>query len=340
MVRAACSQMVMKCKEKRRNGLMRYINLNSNGLDLKVSKLAIGADKLALTLTDAEFFYLLDIYTDAGGNVIDTARVYSGGKSEEAIGRWLEKTGKRSKIVLSSKGCHPEIDDMSQRRLSKKDMEYDLNLSLKVLNTDCIDIYWLHRDDLSRTVDEIVENINTFIKEGKIRMVGCSNWYSDRIEQANIYAAKHGLCGFSSSQIQWSLAHTSEDIYQDFDIVIMDEKEYKYYVNSGMPVFAYAPQAQGFFPKVAEGGLEALSEKTRKRFGSEDNLKRLEGLKVFAENHGISLSAASLMFITCNRLSAVPIIGSRTPQQLHESLEAADLIITSDEADKLYYIDK
>ena len=318
---------------------MRYINLNSNGIDLKISKLAMGADKLALSLTDTEFFYLLDIFTDAGGNVIDTARVYSGGKSEEVIGRWLEKTGKRGNIVLSSKGCHPQIDDMSQRRLTKKDMEYDLNLSLKALKTDCIDIYWLHRDDPSRTVDEIVENINFFIKEGKIRLAGCSNWYSDRIEQANIYAEQKGLCGFASSQIQWSLAHTSEDIYQDYEVVIMDEKEYEYFVNSCMSIFAYAPQAQGFFPKVAMGGIEALSEKTRKRFGSEDNLKRLEVLKAFAENHGISLSAASLIYITCNRLSAVPIIGSRTPQQLRESLEAADLIITSDEADKLYYLD-
>lgn len=319
---------------------MRYLNLNGNGIDLKVSKLAMGTDKLALSLTDTEFFYLLDIFTDAGGNFIDTARVYSGGKSEEAIGRWLKKTGKRSNIVLSSKGCHPQIDDMSQRRLSKKDMEYDLNLSLKALKTDCIDIYWLHRDDLSRTVDEIIENINTFIKEGKIRMAGCSNWYSDRIEQANNYAAQKGLCGFSSSQIQWSLAHTSEDIYQDYDIVIMDEKEYEYYVNRNLPIFVYASQAQGFFPKVAKGGLEALSAKTRIRFGSEDNLKRLEVLKAFAVNHGISLSAASLIYITCNRLSAVPIIGSRTPMQLRESLEAADVIITSDEADKLYHIDK
>jgi len=299
----------------------------------------MGVDKLALSLTDSEFFYLLDIFTDAGGNFIDTARVYSGGKSEEAIGRWLDKTGKRRNIVLSSKGCHPPIGDMSQSRLSKKDMEYDLNLSLKALKTDCIDIYWLHRDDPSRTVDEIVENINSFIKEGKIRMAGCSNWYSDRIEQANKYAKQKGLCGFSSSQIQWSLAHTSEDIYEDFDIVIMDEKEYKYYLNSSLPIFVYASQAQGFFPKVAKSGLEALSEKTRNRFGSEDNLKRLEVLKAFAVNHSISLSAASLVYITCNRLSAVPIIGSRTPLQMRESLEAADLIITSDEADKLYYID-
>ena len=319
---------------------MRYTNLNGNGLDLKVSKLAMGTDKLALSLTDTEFFYLLDIFTDAGGNFIDTARVYSGGKSEEAIGRWLQKTGKRSKIVLSSKGCHPPIDDMSQSRLAKKDMEYDLNLSLKALKTDCIDMYWLHRDDLSRTVDEIVETINTFIKEGKIKMAGCSNWYSDRIEQANKYAAEKGLCGFSSSQIQWSLAHTTEEIYQDYAIVIMDEKEYKYYVSSTLPVFAYAPLAQGFSPKVAEGGLEALSEKTRNRFGSEDNLKRLELLKVFAAIHGMSLSAASLLYITCNRLSAVPIIGSRTPLQLLESLEAADVIITEEEADQLYYLDK
>jgi Predicted oxidoreductases (related to aryl-alcohol dehydrogenases) len=318
---------------------MRYLNLNGNGFDLKVSKLAMGTDKLTLSLTDADFFYLLDIYTDAGGNFIDTARVYSEGKSEEAIGRWLKKTGKRNDIVLSSKGCHPPREDMSQSRLSKRDMEYDLNLSLETLKTDCIDIYWLHRDDPSLTVDEIVENINFFIKEGKIRMAGCSNWRSDRIKQANQYAAQKGLCGFSSSQIQWSLAHTSEDIYQDYGIVIMDEKEYEYYLNTKLPIFAYASQAQGFFSKVAQGGLETLSEKTRKRFSSEDNLKRLENLKSFAHNYGISLAAASLVYITCNRLSAVPIIGSRTPLQLRESLEAADLTITSDEADRMYYLD-
>ncbi|WP_407314023.1 aldo/keto reductase [Desulfosporosinus sp. SB140] len=318
---------------------MKYLTLKGKGLELNVSKLAMGTDKLMLTLTDAEFFYLLDTYTDAGGNFIDTARVYSGGKSEEAIGRWLQKTGKRSDVVLSSKGCHPPRENMSQSRLAKKDMEYDLNLSLETLKTDCIDIYWLHRDDLSLSVDEIVENINSFIKEGKIRMVGCSNWSSDRIEQANQYAALKGLNGFSSSQIQWSLAHTSEDIYQDFGIVIMDEKEYEYYVHRNLPVFAYASQAQGFFSKVAQGGLEALSEKTRMRFSSKDNLKRLEVLKDFAASHGISLAAASLVYITCNRLTAVPIIGSRTPQQLQESLEAADVIITAEEADKLYFVD-
>lgn len=316
---------------------MRYINLKGNDLDLKVSNIAMGTDKLALTLSDAEFFYLLDLYTDAGGNFIDTARVYSGGKSEEVIGRWLKKTGKRRNIVLSSKGCHPPKENMSQSRLSKKDMEYDLNLSLKALNTDCIDMYWLHRDSPLSTVDEIVENLNSFIKEGKIRMIGCSNWRSDRMEQANQYAEQKGLCGFLSSQIHWSLAHTREEIYMDYGIVIMDENQYDYYLRKNIPIFAYAPQAQGFFVKAAAGGLDVLSEKTRNRFGSEDNLKRLEVLKVFAESRCVSLSAASLVYLTCNRLTAVPIIGSRTPAQLRESLEAADVVVTPEEVDRLYY---
>ncbi|MDQ7092822.1 aldo/keto reductase [Desulfosporosinus sp. PR] len=317
---------------------MRYLTLKGHGLDLKVSKLAMGTDKLMLSLTDEEFFYLLDTYTDAGGNFIDTARVYSGGKSEEAIGRWLKKTGKRGNIVLSSKGCHPPRENMAQSRLAREDMAYDLELSLKALETDCLDIYWLHRDDPAIPAGEIVEHINSFIQEGKIRMAGCSNWRSDRIEEANQYAAQKGLSGFSSSQIQWSLAHTSEDIYQDYGIVIMDEKEYDYYCRKNLPVLAYASQAQGFFSKVAKDGLEVLSEKTRKRFASEDNLKRLETLQDFAAKHGISLAAASLVYITCNRLPAVPIIGSRTPRQLQESLEAADILITPEEADKLYVI--
>jgi aryl-alcohol dehydrogenase-like predicted oxidoreductase len=320
---------------------MRYLTLHGSGYneDLKVSKLALGTDKLALTLSISEFFYLLDMFVQAGGNCIDTARIYCDGLSEEVIGRWLKKSGKRGSIVLSSKGCHPPRDNMPQSRLSKADMAQDIERSLKALQTDCIDIYWLHRDDLQRPASVIIEDLNTFIKAGKIRLIGCSNWQSGRIQKANEYAAQAGLSGFSSSQIQWSLAHTREEIYQDYAIVIMNGTEYGWYQKNDMPVFAYAAQAQGYFAKTDKGGLEALSKKTRARFGEPDNLKRLDRAKRLSEKLGISISAAALSYITCNKLPAVAVIGSRTPEQLRESLEAADIAINIEEADHLFFID-
>jgi Predicted oxidoreductases (related to aryl-alcohol dehydrogenases) len=321
--------------------LLKYVKMQGagGGDELNVSTLALGTDKLASTLPDSEIFYLMDMFAEAGGNCIDTARVYCGGLSEEAIGRWFKQNGRRRDIVLSSKGCHPPIENMPHSRLSKEEMEHDLDLSLKALQTDCIDIYWLHRDDASRSVEEIIENINTFVKAGKIRLIGCSNWKSDRIQSANEYAARANLCGFSSSQIQWSLADTREEIYQDYAIVIMNEQEYGWYLKNKMPVFAFAAQAQGFFPKVAKSGIEALSEKTRARFESPENLKRLERVKQLSERLDISISAAALSYLTCNRLPTVAVIGSRTPEQLRESLEAADVSISPEEADKLFLID-
>lgn len=314
---------------------MNFIKLGSENDAILVSKIVMGTDKLAEKLTESEIFYLLDMYVDAGGNCIDTARIYSGGRSEEIIGRWLKRTN-RGNIIISTKGCHPHIENMRISRLSKEDMAHDIELSLKALGTDHADIYWLHRDDPSIPAGKIIEDLNCFIKSGKIRFIGCSNWKTERIKEANDYAIKNGISGFVSSQIQWSLAETREEIYRDYAIVIMNQSEYAWYLENKMPVFAYASQAQGFFPKVAKGGLDSLSEKTRARFGSEDNLKRLKILKTFAADHGISLTAASLAYIICNKLPAAAIIGCKTPEHLRDSLSAAEISIGWDEAQALH----
>ena len=303
-----------------------------------VSKLVFGTDKLADRYSDAEIFALLDRFTEAGGNCIDTARVYCGGKSEESVGRWLRVRKNRERVLLSTKGCHPPLGDMTRSRLSPGEMRSDLEASLTALGVECVDLYWLHRDDPSIPAGEIIESLNVLIREGKIRAVGCSNWKTERIAQANRYAAVHGLTGFSASQIQWSLAETKEEIYQDVAIVIMNAREYAWYLENRMPVFAYASQAQGFFAKVDRAGADSLSEKTRSRFYSEANLKRLANAKALSERRGISISAAVLSYILCNRLPACAIIGPKNLLQLNESLQAADLSIAPEEADALYRI--
>jgi len=317
-----------------------YLKLDSYGIALNISKLIMGTDSLTDLLNDTELFDLLDKFIGNGGNCIDTARVYCNGACEEAIGRWFEKSGNRNNIVLSTKGCHPPRDNMPQSRLSMQEMEYDLNASLKALKTDYIDIYWLHRDNVNIPVKQIIDDINTFVKAGKIRLIGCSNWKTDRIEEANKYAKQAGLQGFSASQIQWSLAYTYEEIYQDYGISIMNDIEYAWYLKNKMPVFAYGSQAQGFFSKIAKSGLNSLSEKTRMRYESPDNIVRLKNAQGLALHNGISLSAAVLSYITCNKLPASAIIGCKNEAQLLESLQAASLNIDFEAADRLYHIDR
>lgn len=309
--------------------------VEASGGPLRVSRLALGCDHISARWADDDFFGFADRYVAAGGNCLDTARVYCGGESEALVGRWLKRSGRRHDLVLSTKGCHPPLDNMSRSRLSRQEMAHDLDESLCALGTDCVDLYWLHRDDPSLPAGEIIESLNELVKAGKIRAPGCSNWTARRIEEANRYAAAHGLRGFAASQIQWSLAETREEIYGDYAIVVMSDAERAFYARSGLPVFAYHAQAGGYFSKLAAGGPESLSEKTRRRFDSPGNRERLPRLQSLARRHGVSLSAAALGYISCNRLPAVAIMGFSSPTQLAEGLEAASLALTPEETDAL-----
>lgn len=314
---------------------MKYVMIPAAGGEMKVSRLVLGTDGIEPRWTDDEFFSQTDRYLAHGGNCIDTARVYCGGKSEEKIGRWFARNGKRHDVILSTKGCHPPNDNMPQSRLSRQDMDDDLGLSLKALQTDYIDIYWLHRDDPAIPVEGIIENLNDFVRAGKIRALGASNWTGERLTQANDYAQKHGLAGFVTSQIQWSLAETDLTVYNDYGVIVMNKNELAWYEKTGMPVFAFSAQAKGFFTQLANGGPEALKPKASRRFYRPANVERLGRLQALAEKYGVSLSAASLAYISCNRLPALAIMGYSTEHQFLEDLEACSLEITPEEADAL-----
>ena len=127
---------------------MKFIDLGSSGTAyIKVSKLALGTARYGNVIHREDANRLMDLFTEAGGNCIDTARVYAEGKSEEIVGQWMKERGNRHEIVISSKCCSPEQGNDQQSRLTRKDMENDLNASLKALQTEYIDIYWIYKDD-------------------------------------------------------------------------------------------------------------------------------------------------------------------------------------------------
>jgi aryl-alcohol dehydrogenase-like predicted oxidoreductase len=126
--------------------------------------------------------------------------------SERTIGAWLRSRGVRKGVILATKGAHPDLDAMQVDRMSPEEIGSDLAESLDALQTDVVDIYWLHRDAPGVPVEEIVDALNVHVRAGRIRALGASNWRPDRIEAANAYARTHDLTGFSASQIAHSLA--------------------------------------------------------------------------------------------------------------------------------------
>lgn len=121
---------------------------------------------------------------------------------EKAIGEWLRARGCRDQIILATKGAHPPFQDMHAGRLDRASIQSDLAASLEALGVENVDVYYLHRDDESRPVGEILETLNGFVEEGRVKLLGASNWKTARLREANAYAAAHGLKGFARQPAQ------------------------------------------------------------------------------------------------------------------------------------------
>ena len=143
---------------------MRYLSLP--GTDLEVSQICLGSAEFGLKTDRAETFRLLDAFVARGGTFVDTAHCYSdwvpgeASRSEKVIGQWLEERGNRSRIVLATKGGIDFHRPGNPISLSEKDLDDDIGESLENLRTGTIDLYWLHRDEPSRSVDEIVRTLH------------------------------------------------------------------------------------------------------------------------------------------------------------------------------------
>ncbi len=313
---------------------MKYIN----GTEILSSEIVLGCDGLGSVLDEKASYELLDMYVALGGNHLDTARIYGypDSKSEKLLGRWMKARGNREGLVVTTKGAHPEPHTMHISRLSYEELREDLENSLKNLQTDCIDLYLLHRDDEKVPVCDIMEALNDFIREGKIREIGASNWKVQRINMANEYAAEHGLKGFCASQIKWSYGRVSDSFGEDPTLVLMDENQYGEYLENGISVFAYASQCKGFFSKLYAGGEEALSPKARERYMCAENLERFRLAKKIAEGNGCSIGAVVLQYLLSQPVCTFPIVGCKNITQLNDSFEALKCKLSGQELKELF----
>lgn len=319
---------------------MEYKRLKNT--DLTVSTIALGTDVYGTDLDEKTSFEMLDFYVQNGGNIIDTANVYADwapgerGRSEKLIGRWLKNRGNREKYIISTKGGHPNLDTMSVSRLSHSELKSDLDESLRRLGTDYVDIYWLHRDDELLEVSDIMDTLDGFVKSGKVRYIGMSNWTCQRIEEAQKYAENNSKTMLSASQIQYSAAQPNIES-NDPTLVLMNDDEYNYFKNHDMTVFAFASQAKGFFSKLHAGGEEALSKKARDRYFNEISLARFERIEKLSAESGHTVGEIAISVLASNYdFDTVPIVGCKNTVQLKESMNGAALRLTKEQIEYIY----
>ncbi len=288
---------------------MKYIKLS----DMNISQIVLGTEGFGERIPTQTAFQMMDYYLEKGGNIIDTARMYCGGKCESVVGEYIK--GIRDKVFISTKCSHPPLDDLYHTRLDKKDIEEDVEASLIALGIDCIDILWLHRDDESKAVEPIIDALNDLIKRKVVKNIGASNWSFDRIAEANEYAKKSGQTGFCASQGLYNLATRSK--IWDFKLSYIDEEKDKY-DKGNIPVFAFSSQAKGFFEKYDKG---ELSPKAKERYLNEASVEMFEKIKKRAEEENCSISRASLkMLDEQSNFDVFEIIGPSRLEQLIDTL--------------------
>lgn len=281
---------------------------------------AFGMDELL----DKSFEHM-DAYRSFGGNWIDTARVYGRmlGDSERAIGAWLRERKCRDEIIIGTKGGHPPFENMHSGRLDRENLRFDMEESLSNLGVSGVDVYYLHRDDVSRPVGDILETLNGFVEEGKTKILGASNWTAARIREANDYARAHGLHGFEANQPMWSLAKCIKE-YDD-TLVQMDSELWEMHRQENLMCTPFSSQAKGYFMKLANG---TLSPKAAERYDGDENRAIYARLCALSEETGLSIASLQLAYLTCQEFPVFPIVGASSAAQIYELRAAAEAILT------------
>ena len=305
---------------------MRYINLPE--LKNPISRLIFGTAIDAM-ISGNNTDSLLDVVFNDGINTFDTARVY--GMSERVLGKWIQSRNIRDKVNIITKGCH---HDNERKRVTPKDLFSDVYTSLHELNTDYIDLYLLHRDDESRPVSDIIDALNELQTQGKILAFGASNWKHTRIAEANEYAKKHGLNGFSVSSPCFSVAKRIFDPWGGSVDISGDENKpaREWYIENNMPVIAYSSLARGFLSgKFKSYDSKVFGENLPIEYDCPENIALLKRIEDVSSNRGITVAQTALAWLMNHKMNVCAILSPTQYHHIKSDIDAVEIQLTDDE---------
>lgn len=306
------------------------------GLDKKVSRFIVGTANIVDSDDLNEDFERLDDALALGINTLDTAMGYGGGTTEIALGKYFKSRRNRDAFFIISKACHP---NPWRKRVTPFDLSCDLHDALAKMGVDYIDLYMLHRDEVTVPVEPLIDILNRHYNEGKIRSYGVSNWTTARIEEANNYAVKNGLEPISVSSPNYSLAEQYSEPWAPGCITISgpeNEAERKWYAANQMPVLAYSSMARGLFSgritrEMWEKKSPEIDSVCEKAYCGDSNFKRLERAEILAKEKGVSVPQIAMAFILCGEMNVFPIIGAANKAEMESSIGALEVKLTPGE---------
>ncbi|MFF2043000.1 aldo/keto reductase [Kitasatospora sp. NPDC058170] len=295
--------------------------------DLAVFPLSLGGNVFGWTADEAQSFAVLDAYTAAGGNFVDTADTYSswvpgntGGESETIIGNWLRSRGNQDDVVVATKvGIHPEATGLSAATIKSA-----TEASLRRLGVERIDLLYTHRDD-DTPVEEFVTALNELVKEGKVAEIAASNISAERLAEALAFSEREGLARYVAVQPHYNLVSRAT-----FEGALADTV-----ADHGLSTVPYFALASGFLTgKYRPGGPgvdSARAQGAARYLEDERGPRVLDALDAVAAEHGVELATVALAWLAARPTVAAPIASARTVEQLPPLLAAASLRLTPEQ---------
>jgi aryl-alcohol dehydrogenase-like predicted oxidoreductase len=288
-------------------------------LDKPVSRLVMGVDN-QVTMPHAAAIF--DDYFERGGNTFDTGYVYGKVKSR-LLGQWIESRGVREQVVIIAKGAHTP-------KCNPVDMSAELVEQLEWLGTDHADIYFLHRDNLTIPVEGFVDELNEHVRAGRIKAFGGSNWSLERVEEANAYARRANLQGFSAVSNNLSLAEMVKPVWGGC-VHVHDAAARAWLEERQIALMPWSSQARGFFvPDRAHPDKREDAQLVNSWY-SDDNFKRQARAIELAEKYDVEPINIGLAWVLCQPFPTFPLIGPRNIWETRSCMGALKVELSPEE---------
>jgi len=302
-----------------------------------VSAYALGTMTFGVETDETEAHQQLDRFLDAAGTLVDTANTYGAGRSEEIIGRWFASrpTEVTDRVVLATKGRFPLDDAPNGSGLSARHLARALDASLRRLGLDAVDLYQAHAFDPWTPLEETLRTLDGFVRAGKARYYGLSNFTGWQLTKAVHLARAMNIAGPVTLQSQYSL------LVREIEWEIVPAA-----VDAGIGLLPWSPLGGGWLSgkyqrDARPAGATRLGEDPGRgmeaydRRGTERTWRVVDAVRKIAADRGVTMAEVALAWVTGRPAVSSTILGARTTEQLDANLRAADLHLTPQEAAEL-----
>lgn len=302
---------------------MKYEKLGNSGL--KISRICLGSNNFGSQVSQLDSMKILQTAFDLGVNIVDTANIYTQGKSEQIIGEWAR--GRRDDIIIATKVGMEQSENRNRRGLSRVNIVNQLEKSLERLKTDYIDLYYVHQFDDETPLSETLKTLDHLVRENKVRYIACSNFSAEQLSESIGLQLSFDLENFIANQVRYNALQRE-----------IEAETIPFCLKQSVGIIACNPLRSGFlagryeknFPPPEGSRGKARGAEYLKNIATDENFARLDKLKKIAKEAGISLPVLSISWILAHSGVTSAVVGASNPDQFKETVSSSDLTLSDE----------